>query len=142
MNVENTCVLKLDHLVFDDLHFRRKGFANKNDVKYRFGFHFETPEDNVIVAHILVECDKDSEYELSVRASGYFFLELDSPYNSILLRQNAAAIVFPYVRSQISILTAQPEVDSVILPPINIAQIIQKASEEECGSTSSCASEP
>ena len=51
--------------------------------------------------------------------------------SNILIQQNAIAIVFPYIRSQISLLTAQPEVDPVILPPMNIAQMVKESIENQ-----------
>ena len=44
-----------------------------------------------------------------------------------IIHQNAVAILFPYVRSQITLLTSQPEVDSIVLPPVNIAKMVEDA---------------
>ena len=66
-----------------------------------------------------------------MRASGYFVLDESSEYDRLILRQNAAAIVFPYMRSQLSLLTAQPEVDPLILQPVNIAQLVKETLEED-----------
>lgn len=131
MNEKNNCVLKLDHLIFDELHFERKGFQNQNVLQYRFGFNFETHGSTGLIAHILIEGNKQDEYTVLVRASGYFVLDESSEYDRLILRQNAAAIVFPYMRSQLSLLTAQPEVDPLILQPVNIAQLVKETLEED-----------
>ena len=55
----------------------------------------------------------------------YFVLDENSEYDRLTLRQNAVAIVFPYMRTQLSLLTSQPEVDTVVLQPLNIAQMVE-----------------
>lgn len=39
---------------------------------------------------------------------------------------NAIAILFPYLRSQLSLITAQPNIPTLVLPPININKLIQQ----------------
>lgn len=123
----NNCALKLNHLIFDKISFRREGFKNSNQLGFSFGFNFETGEENRIVVHIRVGGKKEAEYQFEVEASGYFTLSGDTERADIIARQNAVAIVFPYIRSQITLLTSQPEVDPVILPPLNIASMVQEA---------------
>ena len=66
--------------------------------------------------------EKKEEYNFEVEASGFFYYE-GSAEDSII-QQNAVAIVMPYVRSEVSLLTAQPGVDSVVLPPFNIVEMM------------------
>lgn len=126
----NNCALKLNHLVFDSIYFERKGFKNKNAVKYKFVFGFDENGDRGIVVHLDVSGKKKGEYKFQVVASGYFTLSSDE-YEPIMMRQNAVAIIFPYVRSQISLLTAQPEMTPLVLPPFNVAQMVMDAMNEE-----------
>ena len=128
--IANDCVLKLDHLVFDRISFKRIGFANDNGIDYKFGFGFEEKSEHDIVVHLNVIGQKEEEYKFQVSASGYFTLS-STNYKDLLIRQNAVAIIFPYIRSQISLLTAQPEVTPVVLPPFNIAQMVEDAMNAE-----------
>lgn len=41
-------------------------------------------------------------------------------------KNRAVAIVMPYIRSEVSLLTAQPGVDPVVLSPFNIAEMMSK----------------
>ena len=126
----NDCILKLNHLVFDKISFQRIGFANKKKVKYKFGFGFEEQDEHDIVVHLNVLGEKEDEYKFQVSASGYFTLgSVDC--KDLIMRQNAVAIIFPYIRSHISLLTAQPEVTPVVLPPFNIAQMVEDAMKVE-----------
>lgn len=87
----------------------------------------------------IIEKHTDSEYvvtlktsvtkaagdlEVCVIAKAFFSVDCsDSALVSELLRTNAVAIMFPFVRSQISLLTTQPGLPPVVLPPINTARL-------------------
>ena len=131
MNMENNCILKLNHLLFDEITFNRVNFKSKNDLQVEFGFSFNKREYGEFVSSIRIIGTKKDEYNFVVRASGYFQISEAVEDSDILIQQNAIAIVFPYIRSQISRLTAQPEVDPVILPPMNIAQMVKESIENQ-----------
>ena len=131
MNMENNCILKLNHLLFDEITFNRVNFKSKNDLQVEFGFAFNKRENGEFVSSIRIIGTKKDEYNFVVRASGYFQISEAVEDSDILIQQNAIAIVFPYIRSQISLLTAQPEVDPVILPPMNIAQMVKESIEHQ-----------
>lgn len=126
----NKCVLTLDNLVFDKIVFQRKGFKNKNKLCFRFGFGFEEQEERGFAVHLSVFGKKEQEYEFEIVASGYFTLDPGEDPMQII-KQNAVAIIFPYIRSQISLLTAQPEMTPVVLPPVNIVQLLEDAVNED-----------
>jgi preprotein translocase subunit secB len=129
--MENNCILKLNHLLFDEITFNRVNFKSKNDLQVEFGFAFNKRENGEFVSSIRIIGTKKDEYNFVVRASGYFQISEAVEDSDILIQQNAIAIVFPYIRSQISLLTAQPEVDPVILPPMNIAQMVKESIENQ-----------
>lgn len=131
MNMENNCILKLNHLLFDEITFNRVNFKSENDLQVEFGFAFNKRENGEFVSSIRVIGTKKDEYNFVVRVSGYFQISETVEDSTILIQQNAIAIVFPYIRSQISLLTAQPEVDPVILPPMNIAQMVKESIENQ-----------
>lgn len=51
---------------------------------------------------------------------------MDENEKNELISKNAVAIIMPYMRSQVSLLTAQPEVDCVVLPPFNINNMLKE----------------
>ena len=127
--MENTCVLKLEQLVFDEISFKRIGFKSHENVNFEFGFNFDADatDEEMVIARISVVGTKASEYKFEVRASGYFHVSGQENDREVIIHQNAVAILFPYVRSQITLLTSQPEVDPIVLPPINIAKMVEDA---------------
>ena len=50
----NNCVLKLNHLVFDEISFRRTGFRKNNALNVEFGFGFEERNDGEFVSRLRV----------------------------------------------------------------------------------------
>ncbi len=129
--MDNSCVLRLDQIVFDEISFKRENFKLQTELKLEFNFNFENGEDGNFVTCIRVVGTKEDEYQFVVRASGYFNVGENVEGRTTIIRQNAVAIVFPYIRSQITLLTAQPGMDPIVLQPFNIAQMVEDAMKKE-----------
>jgi preprotein translocase subunit SecB len=120
------CVLKLNALVFDDIIFKRIGIKNENELEISFSVRIGTnmSEENTKKVSVRVLGEKKEEYNFEIQASGYF--SYAGSADDAIIQQNAVAIVMPYIRSEVTILTAQPGVDAVVLPPFNIAGMMNK----------------
>ena len=123
---EAKCDLTLKRMVFDKIKFERLGFKNELDLEINMSVQIaENKHDNIFKVTLCVNGTKKEEYNIKVQISGFFAVEGDDPaITEILLNQNAVAILMPYVRSEISLITAQPETECVVLPPFNIAKIM------------------
>lgn len=53
-----------------------------------------------------------------------FCNELTDALKNSLVVKNSVAIMMPYLRSQVSLVTAQPEVECVVLPAFNINKML------------------
>ena len=120
-------VLKLQHCVFDRINFQRKGFKTNNQARFNLGVNIIRRDDHEYLVSLAVIGDKNEEYELSIQLSGYFRVEgdIDLTTEENLIKNNAVAILVPYVRSEISILTSQPETDAESLPIINVLGMVK-----------------
>lgn len=82
--------------------------------------------------------NKEKEFTLEIILSGYFSFdgneELDEELRRALINENAVAIIMPYMRSQVSLMTAQPEVDCVVLPPFNIVRMMAEQNQNKINS--------
>lgn len=122
-------VLNLENLVFDKISFERKGFKNQNEVKYsvetRIAQHQEA---EIYRVTLVLKGDKKDEYDFEISLTGFFTFsdsaEVDNQTKKTLINNNTIAIMMPYMRSQVSLLTAQPEMDCVVLPPFNINKMV------------------
>lgn len=127
-----TSVLKMAKLEFEKIEFKRTGSRNSNEVKYSFNVSIGENERKDYYKVILgVVGTKMKEYDVSIELAGYFEFEAGSQIKDeekrLLVQQNAVAIMMPYVRSELSLLTAQPNTDTLVLPPFNIIEMMKNA---------------
>lgn len=118
------CVLKLNALVFDDITFKRLGMHSDNELEISFSVSIGTniADQDIKKVSVKVLGEKREEYSFEVQASGFFSYEGNA--EDSIIQQNAVAIVMPYIRSEVSLLTAQPGVEPVVIPPLNIAEMM------------------
>ena len=116
----------MDKLVFDEISFERVGLKNN---KSEFDFKLEisigiNSEGDVYKVTLKLIGEKSEEYNLTISLTGFFSFDnrekLNDSFKKELIEKNAVTIMMPYLRSQISLITAQPNVDCVVLPPFNI----------------------
>ena len=124
-------ILNMNKLVFDKIEFDRQGFKNQNQPSYSIETHFaKNQQENIYRVTLVLKCDKKDEYTFEISLTGYFSFdsqeEMDENEKNELISRNAVAIIMPYMRSQVSLLTAQPEVDCVVLPPFNINNMLKE----------------
>lgn len=124
-------VLKLDRLVFDKLEFTRLGFKNDKELEIEIQSSVsQKAETNIYKVTLIFKGKKLEEYTLEISLSGFFSIvnddDLDDETKKALVTKNSVAILMPYLRSQISLLTAQPDTECVVLPPFNINKMLDK----------------
>ena len=130
-NKDINSVLKLERAVFDKIEFKRLGFKSENSLKMEIQSSVGKREDDDIYRVILLlKGNKPSEYTFEIQLSGYFTVETDETLTEqmkdALIHKNTMAIFMPYLRSEVSLLTAQPEVECVVLPVFNINKMMEK----------------
>ncbi len=126
----NNCVLELQKLVVDEFYFERQGFKNDNECKIAFEVSINrNEEDDIYKVSLATQIEKEDEYNLNVELSGFFTFNGDDDKKQIFLKQNATAILMPYLRSQISLLTCQPDMEPIVLPPINVSSLLAENEE-------------
>lgn len=122
-------VLKLNKIVFDKIEFKRLGFKNDKELELEIQSNIsQRNETEVYRVTLLLRGKKPEEYTMEIGLSGFFSIEaegeLTDELKNTLITKNSVAILMPYLRSQVSILTAQPEVECVVLPPFNINNML------------------
>lgn len=74
-----------------------------------------------IVESITTISDEDENVFVSVKGRAIFITDQE---NMNILEKNTIAIMFPYIRSYISIITTQPGMNPIVLPAMNIVAMI------------------
>ena len=129
MNNYNSALI-LQKIVFDKIEFTRKGFKNTSELEFELQVQIGVGEDGTYKVTLVLNGTKQDESNITISLSGFFEIELkDKLEDSVvqnLIRKNAVAILMPYLRSELTLLTAQPDTDSVVLPPFNINKMLDK----------------
>ena len=121
----------MDKLFFNEISFVREGVDRKEDS--HFDFDLETTvstnlEGDLYKVNLKMIGSKEDEYKLVISLIGIFSFvsteNLDDKLKIDLISKNTVSIMMPYLRSQVSLITAQPGVECVVLPPFNINNMI------------------
>lgn len=122
--------LILQQMVFDKIEFIRKGLKSDSELKFSLQVQMGMSEDEVYKVTLVLTGDKSEEYDICISLTGFFTIdtqeELGDNMVNDLISKNAVSILMPYLRSELTLLTAQPNTDSVVLPPFNINKMMEK----------------
>ena len=130
-----TSSLILHDILVNSVEFKMdENYKNLDEAGLRFGFSSETYESEdesmyKITTTTTVDNGEDKNLDIKLVMSGYFGFEqegdLDEDRKNHFIEKNTLAIIFPYIRSYITNLTAQSGAEPIIIPPININALIE-----------------
>ena len=122
-----TSILKLNGIHFNELSFKRRDST-------------DSVIDDCELTRKIVDIDVDnftvelnfklstSIFEMSISLEGKFNIVCEDALMKERLKKNKTiSILFPYIRSEVTLLTSQPEMTPVIIPPININKLIDES---------------
>lgn len=122
--------LTMEGLYFEDLQYHRELDDKREAYEYEMSFN------RAIVAHsntrytvsltANVRSKGCESIHLSVTIVGLFLCEVtDEETKQELLKYNTLSIMFPYIRSQISYISTQPDIPPITIPVVNIIQMFK-----------------
>jgi len=132
--------IKLKHIQFTEIQYKvntfdpnitTDGLSSSLDMNLYF-----SPEEeflNYFDVRFNLRMKKEGELELSLRADAHFTTDKNiskSEQSSPLLKINAPAIAFPYLRAFVSNLTMNSGYNPIILPTFNFVQIAQEENQD------------
>ena len=130
-------VLQMKALYFPEYIFNLKSphMGAYNELNYAFGVDYSINNNQEYKIDITIKItDKVNILNIALKASGIFSID-DNLLNGInkdtIIKRNTVAIMFPYIRSQITLLTTQPGMSAVIMPPINVNALIDDIEAKE-----------
>ena len=125
-------VLKLENIYVESFSFIRGEIVDNNNPTFAFGRNISKKNDNS--SDVILQCkiEWNEKTKLDVSIKGIFSVVGDNKdVNHILLTRNSCAIMFPYLRSQITLLTSQLNFEPIVLPIININSLLDDLEKEE-----------
>ena len=132
MNKDFTSALEIKNILFEKILFERKGTkTDEKELKINFQCDVYTREsDDTRKITLTFKGSKEFEYDIEIVLTAFFGFkdneDISEDMKDILVNNNAVAIMMPYIRSQVSLITAQPNVDCVVLPPFNINKLLER----------------
>jgi len=126
-NIESSLVL--DRLVFEKIEFTRLGFGSDDDLKIEIQSNVsKRAEADIYKVALTLKGRKEREFLFEIILTGFFNLEgganMEDDLKRTLVTRNSVAIMMPYMRSEVSLLTAQPGMECVVLPAFNINKML------------------
>lgn len=114
----------------ENMSFQRKELLNGNLCLSRssIGKSVEQVAANEYKCSLALKLsDEEETAMLEIVVSGIFEFnaELKDEQKQIIITKNTMAILFPYLRAQVTLMTSQPDVEPVVLPAININSLLQ-----------------
>ena len=125
--------LKMNDLYVCQCSFKRIP-GDFTDFELQFSLNRETKANDDGTYEVVLEVlltNAPHEFDLQITIVGNF--EVDAVSKKIekeLIEKNTVAIMFPYLRSQITLMSSQPGMKPIVLPPLNIDALIQEQIRE------------
>lgn len=122
-------ILTLNKVIIDKLIFER--FSDDvNKIMFDSGITFKHKinkvAENTFKVSFGIKITEDMKYNIDAQISGYFSVQDQSDLGEKLLKNNTVAILFPYLRSQLTLLSSQPGFEPIILPVMNITELMRE----------------
>ena len=129
-------VLQLNRLVFDEMKFERDPLSPiSDDYEINFNREVEAADDKEhfnVKLTLNLWSKKANSLRIKISLIGAFFCNSeDDTLKEYLIKYNTIAILFPYIRSQVSLITAQPDFKPIVLPPVNIVAMFESVDNQK-----------
>jgi|SRR5690625_169598 len=100
----------------------------KNDLSLDFktnGTYFSEKNEFQLIFHVEIKDTEEDNPFIQIRCRGYFRFKNVSKLEEIpdFFYSNSIAILFPYVRAYISMVTTQANIKGIILPTLNLSDL-------------------
>ena len=131
---KNDCMLQLHELFFSKYNFAQTREDEDKNYKTSFRIDYAVSKQDSSKFRIKINTSIKNETEsviLNLETIGIFSVDKEIDENNVsehVIKVNTVAIMLPFIRSQISLLTTQPGMEPILLPPINVNAL--KASED------------
>jgi preprotein translocase subunit SecB len=112
--------VKMDISLKKDINFVEK--ESDESEKYSVSLEINIFEDPI---------ENNFPFSLFIKMTGYFnVITKDENMKEELINLNSVSILFPYLRSLVSTITANSNISSLIIPPLNINKLIDENKNE------------
>lgn len=119
--------LKMDNFYFAECSISRTSSIESGSLNIELDKEIEELDkaSNYYCVKLTLTIGKESG-DLSVKVVAIATFSMDNQDADLvrsIMNTNAVAIMFPFIRSQVSLLTTQPGLTPIVLPPINTSKL-------------------
>ncbi len=129
ITMDNESLITMLDFYFSEIKFnnnKRTTETTKINCQNRVEYHFDETDKTLVTVKINTELNSDNNsINLSVSAVGVFSIPLELEARDYICKANTVAIMFPFVRSEITLLTAQPGLMPIMLPPVDVNALMK-----------------
>lgn len=131
INMDNLSKLKMNDFYFSDIEFYQKKDGKsqlKISANHKIITEKNTDLENFIRVSIVTEIKEENEkIYLRIKSVGIFEVDrkIDHDIEKTIVK-SIVAIMFPFIRSQVALITSQPGLNSIMLPIINVNDLVEK----------------
>ena len=86
----------------------------------------ENQYDITLGCRVISTEEEPFSFNIEVVLTGHFIVDNMSEEENYLINENAVAILFPYIRSTLSMLTLNANKNSLVLPTLNIVNLFKE----------------
>ena len=125
MNIENMkSNLKMNNLYFKSLSFSRKSSIASGEVGIDVKRNIVNICEHQYRVELITNITKE-DMNLNIVAEAEFIYDSDDIDNEEnIISINTVAIMFPFVRSEVTLMTSQPGMTPIVLPTINTQKLV------------------
>ncbi|MFR5026506.1 MAG: hypothetical protein ACLTC3_10215 [Evtepia gabavorous] len=87
-------VLRMNHLVCDELSFERLGFKHNAETRYDFSYGIGKDGDGAYRAVLTIEANREGEFKAKVQMTGYFSIDEDNPQREFYYKKMQSQLFF------------------------------------------------
>ena len=132
MEKNTNSVLQMVDFYFSSISFKqKKDYLGELKLNIFHNIeHQKNTENDSMFRVIITTSVKDQEgyLDLEVVSTGVFQItdpEIDESLKHSLVELNTVAIMFPYIRSEVSIITAQPGLMPILIPVVDVNKLVR-----------------
>lgn len=116
--------LKMNYIFFPECLVKRERVIQNGSLNVDIKKNIEKNNDHEFTLKVILKVEKNDLYVSITCVAGFSFMGENEEIEDNLVRKNGMAIVFPFLRSQMTLLTSQPNMTPVVLPAININKVL------------------
>lgn len=125
-------VLSMRDIFFEKIVFKNPNKANMDNLETQLQTEITEIRKFFYSVKVILKIThvEDSEFKIALTLNSLFEMEDQNDISEetvkVLIKKRTLSILFPYLRSQLTILTSQPNLNPIILPVVNIHNLIEE----------------